>query len=219
MTQFKVESQYIVNAQDELFRVAIVDLTEKSIRVENLDNGKMARVLISDFTPAIIEEIKPQVVSDVEIKTEVSTKSVADFDEFIKKSLSDIEYVNIPMFGGQYKINKKGRIKSFKNNKVKMLTPNSVSKVQLYKKGTPTTYSIEELIAMTFNEPKKDELVVWKDLEGFGGMYKINKEGDIINNKTNRQLKLMANRYYLLRKPGLGTKSFFKNDLINQNFN
>lgn len=209
MTSFKVGNQYIIAEQAEIFKIAILDLTQKSIRVENLDNGKIVRALLSDFTPNIIEEIVHE--SNKNVIEEIQEKENENIHiDFFEKTLKENEYQDIPNYIGHYQVNRKGNVRSLKGGSSKYLKPNGVGKVILSLYGKTKAYDINELVTMTFNE--------WKDIPGFEGIYKINRDGEVINS-DNKKLKLISGKLYFLYKRPIGTKSYLKEDLLNQTFN
>lgn len=130
------------------------------------------------------------------------------------------EFVDIPNFEG-YKINKEGIVMSYKFKNPRIMRTykikNSGDKiVDLRVNGKYKSMRINTLLSLTFGS--KNDYKDFIDIKGYEGLYKINRNGDIISISDNRirykkdifMSKTLVNGYYkvMLTKNGISSQKF-----------
>lgn len=130
------------------------------------------------------------------------------------------EFVDIPNFKG-YKINKEGIVMSYKFKNPRIMRTykikNSGDKiVDLRVNGKYKSMRINTLLSLTFGS--ENDYKDFIDIKGYEGLYKINRNGDIISISDNRirykkdifMSKTLVNGYYkvMLTKNGISSQKF-----------
>ncbi len=170
----KNDREYIILTNNEVLKIKVLDVTQTSIRVHNLDDDFIKRYLLEDYNPRVIEEIGVKTYDQE--RTEIL--------EAVTKPIVEIEHPTKALILGKVAPNNARRIaENVKSNAERLAEILAASK--------------EEVID---EPPTVKDKEVWKEILNLGHPYMLSNKGKVKNhhNKVLKPTIRGTQQYYLL---------------------
>jgi len=183
----KNNREYIILTNNEVVKIKVLDVTQTSIRVQNLDDDFIKRYLLEDYNPRVIEEISIPWTEDELAELLKYPDLLNDKDVFPVK-----EVVNVPVEEHPTKALILGKV-----------APNNARRVEETSKSNAERLA-EILAASKEGEvdepPTVKDKEVWKEILNLGHPYMLSNKGKVKNhhNKVLKPTIRGTQQYYLL---------------------
>jgi hypothetical protein len=171
----KNDREYIILTNNEVAKIKVLDVTQTSIRVHNLDDDFIKRYLLEDYNPRVLEEI------GVETYDQERTEIL----EAVTKPIVEIEHPTKALILGKVAPNNARRIaETVKSNAERLAEILSSNKKEEVDDELPTVNDKE----------------VWKEILNLGHPYMLSNKGKVKNhhNKVLKPTVRGTQQYYLL---------------------